>query len=172
MKKITSHEEATAEIVHFTGDLEDSGAAFCEAMNQLAAALPVDPFSSEQLEMIFGPEAIDPETAATILTKAGHVEILPYLIRHFKEEKKTTIQLSYAAMLAQLGDEYGYQILEEIFAKFMKSDSGFEDFDFENFEYVFEEILTNERGQKLRSRFRKEADYEVEWHTVEHPDVE
>jgi hypothetical protein len=172
MKKITSHEEATTEIIHFTGDLEDSGAAFCESMNELAAALPEDPFSSEQLEMFFGPEAIDPETAATILTKAGHVEILPYLSRHFKEEKETMIQLSYAAMLAQLGDEYGYQILEDFFAKFMKSDTDFEDLDFENFEYVFEEILTNERGQELRSRFRKEADYHVEWHTVEHPDVE
>lgn len=172
MKKITSHEEATLEIRNFMGDLDDSGTGFCEEMNELAAALPDGPFSNEQLETILGPSAIDPETSATILTKAGHVEILPYIRQHINSEEKPNTQLLYAAMLAQLGDENGYKILEDSFVKFMNNDSGFEGFDFEKFEYIFEEILTIERGQEMLERFRTEADYHVEWHTLEQPDVE
>lgn len=172
MTKKYSHEKAVHEIRNFMGDLDDSGSGFCAAMNELAAALPNEPFSAEQLEVLLGSAAVDSETSATILTKAAHVEILPHVRRLLSAESDTGTQLSYAAMMAQLGDELGYSTVEEFFQKYMRKEPGFEDFDFERFVYVFEEILTSERGQEMISRFRKEADYHVEWSTLEQPDLE
>jgi hypothetical protein len=103
--------------------------------------------------------------------KAGHSEILPYASNLLKEENHWNLKLSYAAMMAQLGDESGYQFLEDFFKLYMRKEEDLKNFDLEELVYVFEEILINERGKAMLARFCDEADYHPDWQELEQPDL-
>jgi hypothetical protein len=93
-------------------------------------------------------------------------------LNFFEKSDSVKDKLSAAAALAQFGEESGYQYIESVFQRFMKQDEDMKNFDFEEFVFIFDEILTNERGQEMIVRFRKEANYDVVWETLEVPDVD
>ena len=173
MTKHYSTKDALHALLNFLGDSEDSGSGFSRAMNELAELIPAEPFSKQQLDVIFEQNAgpTTRATRATILVKAGHSEILPYAKNLLKEENHWNLKLSYAAMMAQLGDESGYQFLEDFFKLYMRKEEDLKNFDLEELVYVFEEILINERGKAMLARFCDEADYHPDWQELEQPEL-
>jgi hypothetical protein len=168
MKKYT-HEEVLTELTTFK-DLGDSGSGFFEELKELASKFPEQPFSGEQMQMLvnFSPTAYGFGVRAMVFAMAGHKEVLPYARKYFSESETVNTKLEYAAVMAQLGDEAGYQYIEDVFRRFMLKEDELKDFDMEQMVFIFDRILTNERGQEMLARYRKEADYYVVWETLEY----
>ena len=174
MNQKLTHEQAIAKFVGFYLEYYCSGSEMSAAEFEFAAELPPEPFTEAQLKQIFS-QAPDDEVLQgfmTIFAKGRRVEILPYALRSFETAAKLHAKLRYAAIVAQLGEESGYQYIESVFQRFMMQDEDMKNFDFEEFVFIFDEILTNERGQEMIARFRKEANYNVVWETLEVPDVD
>lgn len=162
------HVKSMNSIKGITEDLFDSGEEYFNAMSEAAKALPEEPFlASEIEELIRSPDKeYSNECVFIIFAKGNHPEILPWMAKFLRTTKKTDLKLSTAAAMAQLGDETGYQFIEDIFQKYMKKEPELAGFDFESFVLVFEEILTNERGRAMFDRFRREANYSVVWKSL------
>lgn len=170
----SQHVKSMNDIRGITEDLFDSGEEYFSAMSEAAKALPDSRFLDTEIEELMGsPEKeYSKECVFIIFAKGNHREILPWMVKFLGTTQKSDLKLSTAAAMAQLGDETGYQFIEDLFQRFMRKDADLAGFDFESFVLVFEEILTNERGQEMIARFRKEANYHVEWHTIEQPDLD
>ncbi|NBW81862.1 hypothetical protein EBR21_08915 [bacterium] len=136
-----------------------------EELRRLADSLPKEPFSPKHLKELrtFADDSYTFMGIVVIFALAGHKEILPYAIAQHEQETLCDLKLVYAAAIALLGEESGYQFIESFFKRFMNKEQGLEKFDFEVFVHIFENILTNERGQEMITRFRDEADYHVVW---------
>jgi hypothetical protein len=163
-----THEEALFEMTSFM-DVDDSGDGFFRELRELATKLPEEPFSKQHFDFLLEkdgrPEAF--KFHAYVFAMGTHPEVIPYAKRFFAESNSINTKLEYAAVMAQLGDESGYQYIEDVFQRFMQKEEALKDFDMEQMVFIFEEILTNERGQEMLARFRKEADYYVVWETLE-----
>jgi hypothetical protein len=148
-----SHEEALKELMVFK-DFGDSGSGYFDELTVLASRLPEQQFSKEQLDWLvnISPTPDGFFSIAVVFAKAGHSEILPYVSRFFNECKKIESQLEYAAVMAQLGDESGYRFIENSFERYMRKEDGMIDYDLDHLVFIFEEILTNERGQEMLAR--------------------
>jgi hypothetical protein len=168
MKKYT-HEEALQKMLSYI-DLEDSGEGFFRELKELASKLPPQQFSKTHFEVLLAkdgrPEAF--KFHAYVFAMGGHSEVIPYARRFFGESLNVNTKLEYAAVMAQLGDEDGYQYIEDVFRRFMLKEDELKDFDMEQMVFIFDRILTNERGQEMLARYRKEADYYVVWETLEY----
>jgi hypothetical protein len=164
-----SHQEALKELTTFK-DLGDSGSGYFEELAVLASRFPEQKFSIDQLDWLvnFSPTPEGFFSSAIVFAKAGHTEVLPYARKFFNESETIDTKLEYAAVMAQLGDETGYQYIEDVFQRFMRKEDELKDFDMEQMVFIFNRILTNERGQEMLARFRKEADYYVVWETLEY----
>jgi hypothetical protein len=167
MKRYT-HEEALFEMTSFM-DVSDSGEGYFRELDEIALKFPEQPFSHHQLERLvnFSPTSDGFVIRAIVFAKASHTEVLPYARKFFNESEKIDTKLEYAAVMAQLGDESGYQYIEDVFQRFMRKEDALKDFDMEQMVFIFNRILTNERGQEMLARYRKEADYYVVWETLE-----
>ncbi len=162
---MANRENSIKEIKEFFQTFYPSGSEFSKAATEVAANFPSEVFSAEEIKSLLSDDAEDIETkyVVFIFAKAGHAEILPFARTLFDQSSKVVSKLEYAASLAQLGEESGYQYIEEIFQRLLKQDEDMKKFDFEEFVFIFDEILTNERGKDMIARFRKEADYDVVW---------
>ncbi|NBW81057.1 hypothetical protein EBR21_04815, partial [bacterium] len=84
---------------------------FTQALLELAEAMPREPFSTQYIEELSS-FAVDSGIFATIVSifaQAGHTEILPYATTYLKKETVPRYQLKFAAAIALLGEESGYQ---------------------------------------------------------------
>lgn len=172
MNEKISHEQAINEIIEFYSQYFSSGTEQSEAENELASRIPSSPFSNEQLEFVFSkaPGSSVLEGMVTIFAKANHAEILPYALRFFDASEDVEQKLLYASVMAFFNNESGYQYIEDVFRRFMRKENDMSDFDIEYLVYLTDEILTNNRGKEMMERFRKEANYFVEWETYTPPE--
>lgn len=172
MSEKLDHEQAIKEIVDFYQQYFASGTEQSEAENDLASRIPSPPFTDEQLEFIFsqapGPSVV--EGMVTILAKANHAEILPYALSFFDGAEDIEQKLLYASVMAFFDNESGYQYIEDVFKRFMRKEDELSDFDIAYLVYLTDEILTNNRGKEMMERFRREANYYVEWETYTPPE--
>ncbi len=168
MKSYT-HNEALQKFLNYS-DLEDSGDGYFRELRDFAERLPAEPFTAEHFERLL--EADGTAEAfkfhAYVFAMGGHSEVLPHVRKFFSESERLKTKLDYAAVMAQLGDEAGYQFIEDVFQRFMRKEEELKNFDMEDLIFIFDRILTNERGQEMLARYRKEADYYVVWENLEY----
>jgi hypothetical protein len=166
--KLYTHEKALYQMMNSIG-IDDSGDGFFRELRELATKLPLEPFSKQHFDFLLEkdsrPEAF--KFHAYVFAMGAHPEVIPYAKKFFAESSSVDTKLEYAAVMAQLGDESGYQYIEDVFQRFMQKEEALKDFDMEQMVFIFNRILTNERGQEMLARYRKEADYYVVWETLE-----